>query len=180
MADYILSNDGELMHYGVKGMKWGVRKASYTKGPSRKERKERTKQEALEFLRKDKETADKKAKYNSKKSDIAINKAADLEQEAEEVFTRATSSKDYKKIDTLITKSRTADDEAQKYYQEANYWLNKSKILDKRISDIEKGKLKAGKDYVTDGIDMWTADGDYTYIKGNQVLYKRRGSWRTD
>lgn len=26
MADYILSNDGELMHYGVKGMKWGVRR----------------------------------------------------------------------------------------------------------------------------------------------------------
>ena len=26
MADYILSKDGELMHYGVKGMKWGVRR----------------------------------------------------------------------------------------------------------------------------------------------------------
>ena len=26
MADYILTNDCELMHYGVKGMKWGVRR----------------------------------------------------------------------------------------------------------------------------------------------------------
>ena len=26
MANYIYTNDGELMHYGVPGMKWGVRK----------------------------------------------------------------------------------------------------------------------------------------------------------
>ena len=26
MADYIVTKDGELMHYGVKGMKWGVRR----------------------------------------------------------------------------------------------------------------------------------------------------------
>ena len=28
MSDYIYARDGELMHYGVKGMKWGVRRAS--------------------------------------------------------------------------------------------------------------------------------------------------------
>ena len=28
MSDYILTRDGELMHYGVIGMKWGVRRAS--------------------------------------------------------------------------------------------------------------------------------------------------------
>ena len=28
MSDYIITNDGELMHYGVPGMKWGVRRAS--------------------------------------------------------------------------------------------------------------------------------------------------------
>ena len=26
MSNYILTKDGELMHYGVKGMKWGVRR----------------------------------------------------------------------------------------------------------------------------------------------------------
>lgn len=170
----------ELYHYGVPGMKWGVRKASYAKGPSRKARKERTKEEALEFLRKDKANADAKAKHNTKKSDTALEKAADLERKAEEAFNKATSSKDDKKINTLANKSRTAFDEAQRYDQEAKYWLNKSEILGKRIGDIEKGKLKAGKDYITDCVDMWTADGEYRYIKGNQVLYKRHGAWYPD
>ena len=29
MSDYILTTDGELMHYGIPGMKWGKRKNNY-------------------------------------------------------------------------------------------------------------------------------------------------------
>lgn len=35
---YIMTSDGELCHYGVKGMKWGVRKAEY-KAMNRQQRK---------------------------------------------------------------------------------------------------------------------------------------------
>lgn len=38
MTDYVIV-DGELKHYGVVGMKWGVRKASYK--ASRRQRLER-------------------------------------------------------------------------------------------------------------------------------------------
>ena len=37
MADYIITKDGELYHYGVKGMKWGVRK---TQNQAKKDAKE--------------------------------------------------------------------------------------------------------------------------------------------
>lgn len=38
MSEYILTADGELYHYGVPGMKWGVRKSDY-KTMNRQQRK---------------------------------------------------------------------------------------------------------------------------------------------
>ena len=44
MADYIMTKDGELLHYGVKGMKWGVRRYQNSDGsltPAGKKRYDR-------------------------------------------------------------------------------------------------------------------------------------------
>ena len=66
MSNYILHN-GELCHYGVPGMKWGVRKAKYT-----------AKAEAYRKAASDSDNEKRAAKLNAK-ADKMDNKAAALD-----------------------------------------------------------------------------------------------------
>lgn len=59
MAEYILTTNGELYHYGVKGMKWGVRRDARLLTKGRRNRQVRAANEAYRSGKIDKKTRDK-------------------------------------------------------------------------------------------------------------------------
>ena len=58
MSDYVITENGELCHYGVRGMKWGVRRGKYEKAYAKASKK-------LDKMDKKVEKAKKKWSKNS-------------------------------------------------------------------------------------------------------------------
>ena len=105
---YVVTKDGELLHYGVKGMKWGVRRAQ-----KKAEKRERMRQKrAAKQLRKDQKAWDKSfpSKLNRVMSDATdyVNK---------EVIPKVNDK--YKNVD-LLKKSnyKKYESEINKAYRE--------------------------------------------------------------
>lgn len=150
--DYIVQKNDELIHYGVKGMKWGVRNGRIQAetgdsigGVYTTKQKNRIKRQAEKILV-------KKIK-REEQSAASFSKAAE---------------KHYKKADKLVYKSedrqRAGDQKGFEKYQGkawkhlANQYTNQqaaeratktSQVYKKKLDAIQDGTLKAGKDYVT-------------------------------
>lgn len=73
MADYILTLDGELYHYGVKGMKWGVRRDARLLTKGRRNQQVRGAREAYKSGKISKATRDKRIEEarNRQKAEMA-------------------------------------------------------------------------------------------------------------
>lgn len=112
----------ELKHYGVKGMKWGIiRTKFYTKNSVG-----------------DTYTDRQKKKMTKRAIKILNSEKKTYDTLAED--SRAKADISYKRAD--MAKMR-------EYNKRAKQFLKQSEIMNQKISDIETGKVKAGRDFVT-------------------------------
>ena len=123
----LIDSDDELTHYGVLGMKWGVRKdASRAYGKAVQK------------------------KNNLKKKEVDYNlKSAKIRQKAFKKETKATSQKQYDKAKKLEFKANKYALKSAKYQEKGLKWV---KAMDKTFRDYKVQKSSDGS-YVVSRID---------------------------
>lgn len=139
MSDYYITTDGELYHYGIKGMKWGVRRsqkelrraASSTEANRAitKLQKHRAKGSAeLEKLKKKHDKLEIDLAGSSKKD---AEKAIKLERKASKLDRKAAKKR--KKAGSILTSAS----KATKLTYQADYLKSKSDILKSKASTMQ-------------------------------------------
>lgn len=165
-SDYIYTSDGELYHYGVIGMKWGVRRALY-----KTKQNKRLANKAAKYDKKKEQLYKKSEKVHSEKDLEAVNKAAKkasqygkkaasierkINKETDEVA-KATLNKKYESLKYKSEKQRAKANtlsritgynaKAQKYAMKSDKAAINAAKLRKKIATnefyIEKTKQKA-------------------------------------
>ena len=144
--------DNELYHYGVKGMKWGVRTSVYTKnriGDNYTDRqKKKMSSAAVRILKKERNWDSIYAKgyqNSANRADKRANKHA-IDSEKARAKGDIDGSQNYQ------NKAQKQVAKQQQLLEAARQHTEKAELASKRINDIESGKLKAGRDFVTNSV----------------------------
>ena len=156
MNNYIYK-DGELYHYGVPGMKWGVKRYQNEDGSLTTRGKRRF----------DRVANSKRAQRRNTKAAISVLKSYKADKDLDAYASDLSAKKLHKKIDKLARKSEASQQlkdqiGLQKYQNKTRKQLAKyekarqlyerstqeSAVLQKKIDDISNGTLRAGKDFV--------------------------------
>ena len=144
--DYI--NGDELYHYGRKGMKWG--RHIYGKDGNLNRRGRRQFEKVAKNPKKIKEQTEqaKKALKTAYKDMFEV-------------------SKEYKKLAKSPLRNRET---RERYLQWARQCIEDSKVYKKALKDIETGKIKAGRDFIT----KIFKEPEYHNMKVQQIYFKNR------
>lgn len=156
MNNYVYK-DGELYHYGVLGMKWGVKRYQNEDGSLTARGKRRF----------DRVANSERAQRRNTKAAIGVLKSYKADKDFDAYVYKLSTNKQHKKLDKLASKSevrKQLGDQAgfQKYQSKTSKQLAKyekarklyerniqeSAVLQKKIDDISSGTLKAGRDFV--------------------------------
>ena len=151
----------DIEHYGVLGMKWGVRK-----NPAKAIRKASKKLYKL----------DRKASRKQRKADKQAYKAEKKMMKSETAWTAEGSAKNYKKSRKLSVKARKSQFKATKASNRAKKWANKMEkyLSGTKVKDIEGLKpeyVRTGKSYALDMM-KWGPEY-YKRLYGSRNYYKR-------
>ena len=156
----------ELMHYGVKGMKWGHHKFHNADGSLNSIGKRKltekfnkvSKSKIISYVNKNRAINSYKIskKYSDDKKRIYthINKRVNkkLDRFNKKVAKKNEKGK-YKNLSQVIKDSNRGNElirASKQTEQLAKEWLKESKKMEKKISDIKNEKIKAGKDYIAE------------------------------
>lgn len=157
----------ELYHYGVKGMKWGVRKERSENGQRRltldrygnaylrltnrrvggtykQSTKLRMQKKASKILRKNIKYADVNENANLKSANRKQRSYLKLISKSNE----QQMKNNYEKAVTYLAKANGKKEKEELYKNTAKKYSDLSKTLNNRLSDISSNKIKAGEDYV--------------------------------
>ena len=150
--NYVLGPNGELYHWGTKGMKWGVRRYQNKDGSLTPAGKKRYAAEEAKLKAREKEikgrekAAAKKAKLDAKKAEL----------DAREAALKGGGAKTAKKPDADSPKTKSfkdmTDDELRAYTTrmqlEKNYLDAQKNLASATPKDVGSQKIKRGKEFL--------------------------------
>ena len=140
---------GELYHYGVKGMKWGVITSVYTKRKLGGNYTDRQKKRMSSTAKKMLGRSEKFEQYSAKAYTKAANRAYKKADKHVWTSEKAQSKGNQKKFEKYQGKAWKQLAKQHKALEDAKRHTERAKVAAKRISDINSGKLQAGRDFVT-------------------------------
>lgn len=171
----------ELQHYGVVGMKWGVRRARksfYKRGDKEKADKIYTKTFS--------KAVNKANKLNRKATDKNL-KAAKLQKKALKKETKATNDKQYQKARKTQFKANKLNLQSAKLQKKSAKWERKMEehLSTIKLSEVNKKTLDEGKKYAYMLFDDSKAQeyyrkSDAAYEKASKLQFTNEAERKTN